>query len=999
MNNLFETAFNRAPIGMALVAPDGRWLKVNSFLSAIVGYSEAELLQTDFQSITHPDDLQQDLAHMQRLLTSQSDFYDTEKRYIHKNGHVVWVSLSVSLVLDEAQKPSYFIAHIQDITERKQEQLNLLETEALYRLISENAQDIITYTSPDGVTRYVSPSVRRLLGYEPEEIIGTISTDFYHPDDLVELGSRIFKDEDSFTCRVRHKDGRWIWFETTFKLIRKQDGEIDKILGIGRDITERKRAESQLRRREESMARAQSIAHFGSWDWNIETDNLFWSEELSRILGLDQSDIVPSFTLFLSFVHPDDQEMVQKAVQQSFGGQEFDLEFRLIRLDGSERIVRSQGDVIFKNYKPLRMIGTLFDITEVKRAEQAAISSELKFRAVVESANDAIIVTDCKGEIISWNGAAEWIFGFTKEEAIGKSITLIIPVQYRDAHEKGMEQFFATGDRKILGKTLEFEALKKDGSVIPVEISLTTWGDGKDLYFSGIFRDISERKNAERQLSESEKQFRLISENSLDVISKHTPDKDAIFTYVSPACESMFGYTPEELLGHSTYEFYHPDDLPQMTADIQQLLNLNDIKVIFRFRRKDGAYIWVETTARTILDEKGNPKEILVFSRDVSDRNRQLEEIAQLNYQNSLILDSVAEGIYGMDLNKKIMFFNRAASKMLGFEQKDVIGKSPSETFRHHVQIEPKLYYADLQAKGIHIVSDELFYRKDGSSIPVEFMTTPMMDNGRIVGAVINFTDISMRKEEERLKEERKQIDLELSLAASVQESLLPACENINTPKNCEVGVVSVPARTLNGDFYNFSTNDRTFLFGVADISGKGIPAAILMSMMKFAMDEAVKQGHSPSNVLDVLNRYALQYTDNSMFVTMFVGSYEKDKHRFHYASAGHEPGILYRAATDSFEVLDTEGIVLGLSADFAFHSKYVDLEPGDMVVLYTDGLIEQRDNPLADNNEILKSLLRGVDHSASAQMIAEEVHNRVREMNDGKMSDDETLLLFRRNY
>jgi PAS domain S-box-containing protein len=129
-DSLFQNAFEHAAIGMALVAPDGKWLRVNRSVCEITGYSEAELLQRSFQDITHPDDLDLDLANVGKMLASEIDSYQMEKRYFHKNGAIVWALLSVSLVRDNDGKPRFFISQIQDITSRKESERQLGEASA-----------------------------------------------------------------------------------------------------------------------------------------------------------------------------------------------------------------------------------------------------------------------------------------------------------------------------------------------------------------------------------------------------------------------------------------------------------------------------------------------------------------------------------------------------------------------------------------------------------------------------------------------------------------------------------------------------------------------------------------------------------------------------------------------------------------------------------------------------------------------------------------------------
>ena len=145
-DSLFQNAFEHAAIGMALVAPDGKWLRVNRSLCEITGYSEHELLQRSFQDITHPDDLDLDLANVKKMLMGEIDGYQMEKRYFHKNGAIVWVLLSVSLVRDVRGKPRFFISQIQDITSRKENERQLGEASAEIAKLRQGLLKICAWT-------------------------------------------------------------------------------------------------------------------------------------------------------------------------------------------------------------------------------------------------------------------------------------------------------------------------------------------------------------------------------------------------------------------------------------------------------------------------------------------------------------------------------------------------------------------------------------------------------------------------------------------------------------------------------------------------------------------------------------------------------------------------------------------------------------------------------------------------------------------------------------
>ena len=159
---LFRGSFDDAAIGMALVGIDGRLLRVNRALCEIVGYSEEDLLEKTFQEITHPDDLEADLDYVRRLVAGEIRTYQIEKRYLHAEGHEVWGLLNGSLVHDEEGEPLYFIGQVQDITERKRAEEALKESEERFRLLAENAQDIIFRyrLSPTPGFEYISPLLR-----------------------------------------------------------------------------------------------------------------------------------------------------------------------------------------------------------------------------------------------------------------------------------------------------------------------------------------------------------------------------------------------------------------------------------------------------------------------------------------------------------------------------------------------------------------------------------------------------------------------------------------------------------------------------------------------------------------------------------------------------------------------------------------------------------------------------------------------------------------------
>ena len=163
----FELVFEGAPIGMAIVAPDGRWLRVNPAMCAVLGRSEADLLAGAFQDVTHPDDLDADLEHLRRLAAGEIDRYEMEKRYVRPTGEHVWATLSVSVLRRADGSPEHYIAQVTDIDARKRMEAMLARREREYRHITEQSGDLLSRHAADGTILFASAASRAMLGREP----------------------------------------------------------------------------------------------------------------------------------------------------------------------------------------------------------------------------------------------------------------------------------------------------------------------------------------------------------------------------------------------------------------------------------------------------------------------------------------------------------------------------------------------------------------------------------------------------------------------------------------------------------------------------------------------------------------------------------------------------------------------------------------------------------------------------------------------------------------
>ncbi len=309
------------------------------------------------------------------------------------------------------------------------------------------------------------------------------------------------------------------------------------------DITDRKRAEDSLKKAHENLeenvkartaeleeaykslrenerrlSEAQKMARLGNWDRKLDGSKLYWSDEMYRIFGLKPQEIEMTYDIYLSFVHPDDQEYINNALRKAFDGKPFDIDYRIISANGDERIVHAQGDVVFdeKNI-PVKIRGTAQDITERKRVEE-----KIKILAdVVESSNDAIVTESLDCIITGWNKGAEQIYGYSAEEVLEKNISILEPDNIKGEVKKLVERV------KLGEKIQHYETLrlKKDGTIINVSITLSPIFNtyGKLVAISAIARDVTYKKKAEETLLKLElarkKEIHHRIKNNLQVIS------------------------------------------------------------------------------------------------------------------------------------------------------------------------------------------------------------------------------------------------------------------------------------------------------------------------------------------------------------------------------------------------------------------------------------------------------------------------------------------------
>ncbi|UFT99825.1 PP2C family protein-serine/threonine phosphatase [Radiobacillus kanasensis] len=252
-------------------------------------------------------------------------------------------------------------------------------------------------------------------------------------------------------------------------------------------------------------------------------------------------------------------------------------------------------------------------------------------------------------------------------------------------------------------------------------------------------------------------------------------------------------------------------------------------------------------------------------------------------------------------------------------------------------------------------------------------------------------------QEFQSLREKQLELKSEISVAANMQQTLLSTVKP--TIDGLDVGVISVPANQMNGDYYHFIKGEHGGKLGVAiaDVIGKGIPAALAMSMIKYSMDSLPENSMSPQAILKNLNRVVERNVDPSMFITMFYGSYDMETETFSYSSAGHEPGFYYNTEKGMFREIETKGLVLGVDDKSTYEQFELKVEKGDKIVLLTDGVTECRHGERFIEREEVFQVIQQYDY-LPAQEAVEQVYKHFERLQDFHLRDDFTLIMLSKN-
>ena len=552
----------------------------------------------------------------------------TEHVVLRPDGARVPVEISASPMQD-AHGRDLVLGIFHDLTERRRAEEDLRESEDRFRIMADCCPTMMWVTDAEGLVRFVNRSYREFFGIVGEQVEGRILA--VHPvdeDESTGAWQRSVELRTPFAAerRIQRTDGGWRWIATHAEPRFSRSGRFQGHVGVSYDITDRKQAEEALRESEQSYRRQFAdnsvvMLLIEPADGQIVDANAaavaFYGYSRERLLTMRTTDIA---------ILPASEAQQVLAPLRERRGQLLERQHRLA--NGSMRDVEVSLSQIQLGERII-VHSIVIDITDRKRAEKEARWSGARLRGITNSAQDAIIMMDPEGTISFWNPAAESILGYGAEEAIGKHLhTLLTPERYLEAHRAAFPEFLRTGRGNAIGKTVELAARRKDGREITIDLSLSAVSLNGGWHAVGVLRDITERKQAEQALRDSEEKFRQLADNVREVFFVSTPAGDKTI-YVNPAYEQIWGRTCDSVYQSpmSWAEAIHPDDQQPTRLLTARQLRGESIDAEFRIRTPDGQEKWIRSRTSPIRNQAGDLIRIAGIAEEITEHKRYEAEL------------------------------------------------------------------------------------------------------------------------------------------------------------------------------------------------------------------------------------------------------------------------------------------------------------------------------------------------------------------------------------
>lgn len=786
-----QNLFSEGPVVLFVWKAEPGWPVefVSQNIAGLLGYSPQEVLAPSFyfMDLLHPDDLQRTADEIQAHFLNRSEQFEQFYRLHRMDGSFRWVHDYTRPEYDHSGQVVRIQGYLLDQTPLKQTEAELIQERSRLQGILEGTNvGTWEWNVQTGETIF-NPRWAEMAGYTLDELRPTtIQTwmDLAHPDDLPgssDLLQRHFSGDLAYyeyEARMRHKHGHWIWVLDRGRVMtRTEDGKPLLMAGTHQDITQRKRDELALRKSQARLEESQRLARVGHWEANLRTGTLWWSDVIYEIFGRNPAAFTPSVEAFNQAVHPEDVALVRQSEARAMETGRHDVEHRIILPTGEVRWVHElatsekdeQGD-------PVRLIGTVQDITDRKEAEAALRISEKRFRDVAAAAGEYIWETDAQGRYTFLSEPFKALIGLPLDQALGRTPFAFMPLVEAERVQKLFLGYVA---KQKPFRGLEHCSLRADGEIVWQRVSGVPMFDDHGVLsgYRGTALDITETRRAVEAVENLSLRLQLAVESA----------RVGIWDYDVPNDRLIWDKTMFELYGVHAEEFdgaysawqngLHPEDVQRAMKEFEDsLLGKRAFDTEFRIRRPDGEVRWLKAYGQVRRDEAGQALRIVGTNWDTTERKQAELALAENNRHTQAILDNVIDGIVTIDQERIVTSFNRAAERIFGYSAEEVLGRNVNMLMPEPYHTEHDGYVSNYLKTGttkvIGIGREVEARRKNAEIFPMDLSVSEITRNGRklFIGVI---RDITERKRMERMKNE---------FVATVSHELRTPLTSINGP-------------------------------------------------------------------------------------------------------------------------------------------------------------------------------------------------------------------------
>ncbi len=692
--NAYSSLFEQNPDGVFSFDLKGRFLSANDVMLQMVENKVEELQRTTFARYVSPAYIDLVTKTFRKAVRGHAQNYDVE--IISTKGQKRMVNITnIPNVSNGKIIGVYGIA--KDITEKHNLEENLAmilnNTRESFMIVNKNLEIVFFNDSAQkSVGGYLNQDI-----YKGKKIL-----DLANPERieyLKKLYTNVFEGMISQTEIPLEFPGKEpMWVSNSFSPVVNDDGTIDYVIVTTLDITERKKSQLKLEKSELGLKQAQELSHIGNWEFDFVHRKSYWSDEMYNILGYPLGGIEPTLENYLATIHPEDLEQVSHIYdlnQESYNKSQKSTH-RIVCNNGETKIVYSESRFIVENGQTVGMYGILRDVTERQKSVEQFRNSEQKTQLIMNGSLDAIIWVDSMAKITFWNPQSEKIFGWTKEEVVGKDlIKLIAPEDTQHFYYNAIRNYIDKDKESVLNVLVEQVAINKENEEFPIELTVLPIRQNDEISFCVFIRNISERKRFSNELRLSEKRYRnlfYLSPMPMWVYDLETWE----FLDVNDAAVRHYGYSYEEFMSMTLDELRPEDEL----GTFEKALSFVKKSVVFhrgdfKHRKKNGDIIDVDVQsnmieyngkeARLILAiditrERDNERKLKSLTQSleqkVKERTIELNEANQLlSYEHQQTRDSItyAQNIQSSILHREYDILQMFADSFVLFKPKDKV--------------------------------------------------------------------------------------------------------------------------------------------------------------------------------------------------------------------------------------------------------------------------------------------------------------------------------------